>query len=132
MFPPYSNSGCSRQGGTTPNTCAFWQPASSFGGLWSSLGRVSKGGPAGAFPCTCSWLRCPATRYRRFLPFVTALSTRTTRPRVRVFDLSPLGDQECAGALMWVCVTFAYLVPAAGITIQLLSPQGRASQVEAV
>jgi putative membrane protein len=33
-----------------------------------------------------------------------------------------LPDQELAGALMWVCVTFAYLVPAAIITIRLLSP----------
>jgi putative membrane protein len=36
---------------------------------------------------------------------------------------SPLGDQECAGALMWVTVTFAYLAPAVVITIHLLSPQ---------
>jgi hypothetical protein len=43
-----------------------------------------------------------------------------------MFDISPLGDQEFAGALMWVWVTFAYLVPAAAITIQILSPQRRA------
>jgi putative membrane protein len=49
-----------------------------------------------------------------------------------LFDFSPLGDQECAGALMWVCVTFAYLAPAAAVTIQLLSPQRCASQLEAV
>ena len=47
-------------------------------------------------------------------------------------DFSPLRDQECAGALMWIWVTFAYLAPAAAVTIQLLSPQRRASQVEAV
>ena len=40
----------------------------------------------------------------------------------RLFDISPLADQECAGALMWVWVTFVYLAPAAVITIQLLSP----------
>ena len=39
-------------------------------------------------------------------------------------NLSPLADQEYAGALMWVWVTFAYLVPAVTITMQLLSPQG--------
>jgi putative membrane protein len=50
----------------------------------------------------------------------------------RVFDISPLGDQECAGALMWVWVTFVYLVPAAMVTIQELSPQPRALNVEAV
>ena len=44
----------------------------------------------------------------------------------RVFNISPLGDQECAGALMWVWVTFVYLVPAAVVTIQTLSPRRRA------
>ncbi len=36
--------------------------------------------------------------------------------------ISPLEDQEFAGALMWVSVTFIYLVPAVVVTIQLLSP----------
>jgi len=36
--------------------------------------------------------------------------------------LSPLQDQECAGALMWVWVTVAYLVPAVFITLQILAP----------
>src|ERR1700674_5046318 len=40
----------------------------------------------------------------------------------RIVNLSPLQDQECAGALMWVCVTFAYLIPAVVITMQILSP----------
>jgi putative membrane protein len=39
-----------------------------------------------------------------------------------LFSLSPLHDQECAGALMWVWVTFAYLIPAVVITMQALSP----------
>jgi putative membrane protein len=37
-----------------------------------------------------------------------------------------LADQELAGALMWIVVTFAYLAPAAAVTIQLLTP-GRVS-----
>jgi putative membrane protein len=41
------------------------------------------------------------------------------------FGLSPLEDQQCAGALMWVVVTFAYLVPAVIITMQMLSPSNR-------
>jgi cytochrome c oxidase assembly factor CtaG len=40
----------------------------------------------------------------------------------RVFGLSVLEDQECAGALMWTSVTLIFLVPAAKITLQLLSP----------
>jgi putative membrane protein len=47
----------------------------------------------------------------------------------RLFNISPLGDQECAGALMWVWVTFAYLTPAAVVTIQMLSPQRRTSKL---
>jgi putative membrane protein len=33
---------------------------------------------------------------------------------------SALDDQQCAGALMWTCVTILYLVPAAVLTIRLL------------
>jgi cytochrome c oxidase assembly factor CtaG len=50
----------------------------------------------------------------------------------RLFDFSPLVDQQCAGALMWVSVTFAYLIPAAAVTIRLLSPRKPALRVEAV
>jgi putative membrane protein len=50
----------------------------------------------------------------------------------RLFDVSPIADQECAGALMWFCVTFAYLVPAAVVTVQILSPQRRVSKAEVV
>jgi len=38
---------------------------------------------------------------------------------------SALQDQQVAGALMWVFITFAYLVPAVVITMQILSPGGR-------
>jgi len=44
----------------------------------------------------------------------------------RLFDISALGDQECAGALMWVWVTFVYLAPAVVITIRTLSPRRHA------
>jgi putative membrane protein len=40
------------------------------------------------------------------------------------FNVLPIADQECAGALMWVWVTFAYLIPSVTITLQLLSPEG--------
>lgn len=43
-----------------------------------------------------------------------------------LLDISPLADQERAGALMWVWVTFVYLAPAVVIIIQVLSPQRRA------
>ena len=40
----------------------------------------------------------------------------------RLFGLSALEDQECAGALMWTCVTLIYLAVAAQITLELLTP----------
>ena len=46
----------------------------------------------------------------------------------QLFSLSPLQDQECAGALMWVWVTFAYLIPAVATTVQSLSPSNTQSQ----
>jgi cytochrome c oxidase assembly factor CtaG len=43
----------------------------------------------------------------------------STTPR---FGMSAIPSQEWAGALMWVWVTFAYLIPAVVITMQILSP----------
>jgi putative membrane protein len=40
----------------------------------------------------------------------------------RSFGLSALEDQQCAGALMWTCVTVVYLVAGAVFTARLLSP----------
>jgi putative membrane protein len=46
----------------------------------------------------------------------------------QLLRLPPLRDQECAGALMWVWVTFAYLIPAVAITVQILSPSNTQPQ----
>ena len=40
----------------------------------------------------------------------------------RHFDWSVLEDQQCAGALMWTCVTLVYLVAAAILSTRLLLP----------
>jgi putative membrane protein len=39
------------------------------------------------------------------------------------FGFSALEDQQCAGALMWTCVTIVYFVAGAILTMRLLSPQ---------
>jgi cytochrome c oxidase assembly factor CtaG len=39
------------------------------------------------------------------------------------YGLAPLEDQALAGALMWVTVTFAYLIPALVVTAKLLSDE---------
>jgi putative membrane protein len=36
------------------------------------------------------------------------------------YGMSVLEDQQCAGALMWTCVTTIYLVPAASLTMRML------------
>ena len=38
------------------------------------------------------------------------------------FGLSALEDQQCAGALMWTCVTVVYLIAATVFAARLLSP----------
>ena len=45
-------------------------------------------------------------------------------------NFSALQDQEAAGALMWIFVTFVYLIPAVAATIKLLSPSGANGQRE--
>jgi putative membrane protein len=63
-----------------------------------------------------------------FLVFCNRLVYPFYRSTPQLFSMSPLQDQECAGALMWVWVTFAYLIPAVAITVQILSPSNTHSQ----
>jgi len=41
----------------------------------------------------------------------------------QLFGFSALGDQQCAAALMWTCVTVVYLVAGAILAMRLLSPE---------
>jgi putative membrane protein len=41
----------------------------------------------------------------------------------RQSGLSVLADQQCAGALMWTCITIVYLIPAATLSARLLAPR---------
>ena len=41
----------------------------------------------------------------------------------RALSISPIQDQELAAALMWVCVTLIFLIPAVIVTLEILSPQ---------
>lgn len=50
----------------------------------------------------------------------------------RRFGISVLADQQCAGALMWTCVTIIYLVAGTILATRLLSPQGNPQSVEAL
>lgn len=44
-------------------------------------------------------------------------------------NLSALQDQQCAAALMWTCVTVAFLVAGTVLAMQILSPQKEAISV---
>src|ERR1700674_1456540 len=48
----------------------------------------------------------------------------------RLFGLSALEDQECAGALMWACITIFFLIPAAELTLRLLGPRSSTTEFE--
>ncbi len=64
-----------------------------------------------------------------FLVFCDRLVYPYYRSTAQLFTMTPLRDQECAGALMWVWVTFAYLIPAVILTTRILSPPNRDSNV---
>jgi putative membrane protein len=57
-----------------------------------------------------------------FLVFCNRLVYAFYLSKPQLVGISALEDQECAGALMWVWVTFAYLIPAVALTLQMLSP----------
>jgi cytochrome c oxidase assembly factor CtaG len=65
----------------------------------------------------------PCDALSAFLTFYDRVVYSRYRSAPALFGRSPLQDQQFAGALMWICVTFIYLVPAVLITIQMLSPR---------
>jgi putative membrane protein len=62
------------------------------------------------------------------LPGLLVFSDRVAYPMYlctpRQSGLSVLEDQQCAGALMWTCVTVIFLVAGTILSTQLLSPEG--------
>jgi putative membrane protein len=63
----------------------------------------------------------PCDALSAFLAFCDRVVYTPYLDTPRHLNISPLQDQQLAGALMWVCVTFAYLVPAVILTLTLLS-----------
>jgi putative membrane protein len=64
----------------------------------------------------------PCDALSAFLVFCDRVVYPSYLSAAPLVSVSPLHDQECAGALMWVSVTLIYLLPAVVITIELLSP----------
>jgi putative membrane protein len=65
----------------------------------------------------------PCDALSAFLAFCGRAVYSCHRAAPTLLRLSPLQDQQCAGALMWFWVTIAYLVPAIAVTLRLLSPR---------
>lgn len=65
----------------------------------------------------------PCDALSGFLVFCDRVVYTSYLTAPRLFSISPLQDQQCAGALMWACATFVYLIPAVVVTIQILSLQ---------
>ncbi len=95
----------------------FWRPIVRH---WSSDAKP----PQWSMPLYLFLATLPCDILSAFLTFCDRAVYPSYVSAARVFDLSPLQDQECAGALMWVCVTFAYLIPAVVISMQILAPGG--------
>ena len=92
----------------------FWWPVVQ---PWPSLSRW----PRWCIPLYLFFATLPCDVLSAFLTFCGRVVYPYYLSAPRLFTLSPLLDQECAGALMWVCATFIYLIPAVIITVQLLS-----------
>ena len=104
---------------------SFWWPVIQ---PWPSLSEW----PRWRIPLYLFLATLPCDALSAFLTFCNRVVYPHYLSAHRIFFISALADQECAGALMWVCVTFAYLIPAVVVTIQMLSQQRRTSQVEAI
>jgi cytochrome c oxidase assembly factor CtaG len=103
----------------------FWWPVIQ---PWPSLARW----PEWSVPLYLFLATLPCDALSAFLTFCGRVVYPHYLSADRLFDVSALGDQEYAGALMWVWVTFVYLAPAVFVTIQILSPQRRASNAEVI
>jgi cytochrome c oxidase assembly factor CtaG len=91
----------------------FWLPV-----IQPRIGRCSRW----SIPLYLFLATLPCDTLSAFLAFCDRVVYPSYLATPRRFSISPLGDQELAGALMWVCVTFIYLFPAVAVTVELLSP----------
>lgn len=81
------------------------------------------GGPGWAVPIYLFLATLPCDALSAFLAFSGNVVYRPyVSGHAAMFGLSPLDDQALAAALMWVAVTFAYLIPALVISGGLLQP----------
>jgi len=93
----------------------FWWPVIR---PWPSVsGRAGWSVPLYLFLATL-----PCDALSAFLAFADRVVYRPYIVASHFVGISPLEDQQWAGVLMWVCITFIYMVPAMIITVRILSP----------
>jgi len=96
---------------------------------WPVILPVSGGVTGWSLPLYLFFATLPCDALSAFLVFCGHVVYPPYLCSVGHSRLSPLDDQALAGALMWVTVTFAYLIPALAITAKLLSGgRGQASE----
>jgi cytochrome c oxidase assembly factor CtaG len=93
----------------------FWWPVIQ---PWLSISRS----PQWALPLYLFLATLPCDALSAFLTFCGRVVYPSYLSPSRPFPISALQDQEWAGVLMWVCVTFIYMVPALALTVRILSP----------
>jgi putative membrane protein len=93
----------------------FWWPIVQ---PWPSTPRW----PEWAIPLYLFSATLPCDVLSGFLTFCERVVYPSYISAPRVFGLSPLEDQQCAAALMWVAVTIIFLVPAVLVTLKILAP----------
>jgi putative membrane protein len=93
----------------------FWWPVIQ---PWPSTPRW----PQWSIPLYLFAATLPCDALSGFLSFCDRVVYPSYLSAPRVFGLTPLADQECAAALMWVSVTIIFLVPAVLVTLRILSP----------
>ena len=93
----------------------FWWPVVQ---PWPSTARW----PRWSIPLYLFCATLPCDVLSGFLVFCDRVVYTSYVSAPRLFNIPPLQDQECAAALMWVCVTIIFLVPAIIVTMQILSP----------
>jgi cytochrome c oxidase assembly factor CtaG len=93
----------------------FWWPVVQ---PWPS----TNGWPRWSVPLYLFCATLPCDVLSGFLAFCDRVVYSSYLSGPRTFGISPLQDQECAAAFMWVSVTLILLVPAVMVAMEILSP----------
>lgn len=92
----------------------FWWPVVQ---PWPSIARW----PAWSIPLYLFCATLPCDALSAFLAFCDRVVYPSYLSAPRIFAWSPLADQQCAAAMMWVAVTIILVVPAVIVTTHILA-----------